>query len=376
MEKRSTFRDWLRQIKELRGYTSKELAIRLGIGSSLVSYYLSGARTPHPRRLPEIAQALHLTDVEYGGLLASFAATSKPTSGAPDSMLTLGQITQVFVDVAVSPVFKQQLFSQIDGVFKQWKIASQRSVRCAVIPLAGWQHRLLPAPYTSRLLAPLINEVTRAGLTRILLVTAPYMRPLLSSTPEWQTACRSEKLDLGFVEQDEPLGLGHAVKLAAQKLNADEPFAVLLPDDLLNVSCLSSMVTAYGNHRCSLVALRDFKSGDQRSHGLAYLDKPLSSPFWTIKLAAEKPGHVDLSPRPVKTIVGRFIFTSEILELLPRLELTDALGELARRGRAAALLYRGAVLTLPRHLLERQIEQALKPWMKQTRVLSMRRAEP
>jgi UTP--glucose-1-phosphate uridylyltransferase len=158
---------------------------------------------------------------------------------------------------------------------------SSQKIRKAVFPAAGLGTRFLPATKATpkEMLAlvdkPLIQygveEAVAAGCTEIIIVTgrgkntiedhfdrSPELEYSLRSrgkTELLKIACGVSKLaKISYVRQPEALGLGHAV-LMAKELVGDEPFAVILPDDIVDakVSCLKQMVDAFEKTQCSIL---------------------------------------------------------------------------------------------------------------------------
>ena len=149
----------------------------------------------------------------------------------------------------------------------------QQKIRKAVIPAAGFGTRFLPATKaTPKEMLPLVDkpliqygveEAVAAGCTDIIIVTGrgkTTMEDHFDRTPELEAALRargkaellkvvcavSKLARISYVRQPEPLGLGHAV-LMAKGLVGNEPFAVILPDDIVDaeVGCMKQMVEAF-----------------------------------------------------------------------------------------------------------------------------------
>ena len=159
-------------------------------------------------------------------------------------------------------------------------------MRKAVIPAAGLGTRFLPATKaTPKEMLPLVDkpgiqyvveEAVRAGITDILIVTGRSKKTLedhfdRSPELEWtlersgkgdaaaQLRALAELADIHFIRQHEPRGLGHAVGMGRHHVG-DEPFAVLLPDDLMaeDSTVLADMVAAHERTGASVLALKRF----------------------------------------------------------------------------------------------------------------------
>src|SRR6202789_850879 len=158
----------------------------------------------------------------------------------------------------------------------------EQKIRKAVIPAAGFGTRFLPATKaTPKEMLPLVDkpliqygveEAVAAGCTDIIIVTArgkTTMEDHFDRTPELEAALRargkaellkvvcavSKLARISYVRQPEPLGLGHAVSMA-KGLVGNEPFAVILPDDIVDaeVGCMKQMVEAFEETNSTILA--------------------------------------------------------------------------------------------------------------------------
>jgi UTP--glucose-1-phosphate uridylyltransferase len=236
-------------------------------------------------------------------------------------------------------------------------------VRKAVIPAAGLGTRFLPASKAiPKEMVPVVDkpaiqyvveECVAAGITDVLVVTgrnksaiedhfdrAPELESNLEAKSKddllKEVRSLAELADVHFVRQREPLGLGHAVSVAHQHVG-DEPFAVLLGDDLMvdDAALLRSMISASAATGRSVIALKRFPPaeisaygcvrpvGPRRDDGLVEFDAIIEKPK-----PEEAPS--DLG------VMGRYVFTPGIFDALDRitpgaggeLQLTDAIGVL------------------------------------------------
>ncbi|MCC6383456.1 MAG: UTP--glucose-1-phosphate uridylyltransferase GalU [Dehalococcoidia bacterium] len=221
------------------------------------------------------------------------------------------------------------------------------TVQKAVIPAAGLGTRFLPATKaTPKEMIPLVDkpgiqyvveEAVRAGITDILIIVGRGKRTVedhFDRLPELEDALiRSGKQEMAdevrriaevanvhFVRQGEPRGLGHAIGVARHHIG-DEPFAVLLPDDLMDESAtvLADMVSAYGRTSSSVIALKEFPPSEISAYGVV---NPAGAPdeHGLVRLAGmvEKPP-ADKAPSSL-AIMGRYLFTPEIFECIDRVE--------------------------------------------------------
>jgi UTP--glucose-1-phosphate uridylyltransferase len=232
-------------------------------------------------------------------------------------------------------------------------------VRKAVIPAAGLGTRFLPATKaTPKEMLPVVDkpgiqyvveEAVAAGITDILIITGRSKRTIedhfdrsleleasLEKSGKHEQAEEMRKLaemaDIHFVRQHQPRGLGHAVGMARQHVG-NEPFVVMLPDDLMaDPSLLTGMLSAYDRTGSSVVALKQFGSPEIGSYGVV---KPEGVPdddgLVRIVDMVEKPKPED-APSDL-AIMGRYLLTPAIFDCIKRLkpgaggelQLTDAM---------------------------------------------------
>ena len=234
-------------------------------------------------------------------------------------------------------------------------------VRTVVVPAAGWGTRFLPATRAvPKELLPLIDkpvihygleEVLNSGLTRAVIVTSPgkaaledYFRPRPELddflADKGKSALLSglnritDGLDISYVTQHEQLGLGHAVLTAADAL-APEPFAVLLPDDVIAsyTPALRQLLDVYDSQQASVLAVQ--RVPKDRISGYGVIDSEQVAPrLHRVKALVEKPNPDD-APSDLG-IVGRYVLTPAILHTLAdtqpgalgEIQLTDAIANL------------------------------------------------
>ena len=240
-----------------------------------------------------------------------------------------------------------------------------RHVRKAVIPAAGLGTRFLPATKSSpKEMLPVVDkpaiqyvveEAVQAGLTDILIITGRTKRAvedhfdrnfelehLLEERGKddllKQVQLVSDLADIHYVRQKEALGLGHAVSVARHHVG-DEPFAVLLSDDIMvdDGALLRSMLSLYEEHGCSAVALQEVPPAEISSYGCAE-SAPSSldaDGVVEIRRIVEKP-RVEDAPSNL-AVIGRYVFTPEIFDALDRIE-PGAGGELQLTDAIALLL--------------------------------------
>ncbi|MGH9456635.1 MAG: UTP--glucose-1-phosphate uridylyltransferase GalU [Thermoanaerobaculia bacterium] len=239
-----------------------------------------------------------------------------------------------------------------------------KPLRTCVFPCAGYGTRFLPATkVVPKEMLPLVDkpviqygveEAIASGLGRVVIITSRGKDSIIDHfdrSIELEASLRErEKRDLletveeiaGLthvigVRQKEQLGLGHAVLQAAPAVG-DEPFAVLLPDDVIlaDPPCLQQMMEVYRETGRPVVALMEVSRDDTRRYGIIAGEK-VGDRLWKVTDMVEKPKE---NPPSQLAIIGRYILPAEIfpiLEKTPRgaggeVQLTDGLRELIRRG--------------------------------------------
>lgn len=231
-------------------------------------------------------------------------------------------------------------------------------VRTAVIPAAGLGTRFLPATKSvpKEMLTVVdrpsiqwvIEEAVAAGVDDIVIITSPHKKPLedhFDRAAELEAALaekgKTELLDevrrlaelatFHFTRQGAPLGLGHAVGMAARHVR-DEPFAVLLPDELLpdGGQTLKRMIEITEQTGESVISLIPTDGPEISNYGCAgYSDR--DGDVVTVDQLVEKPPFAD-APSDLR-ITGRYVLTPDIFEKLERtqpgrggeIQLTDAM---------------------------------------------------
>jgi UTP--glucose-1-phosphate uridylyltransferase len=236
-------------------------------------------------------------------------------------------------------------------------------VRKAVIPVAGLGTRFLPATKTvPKELLPIVDipsiqyvvqEAVDAGIEEIIFVTgrgkdgiedhfdeAPELEQVLADRghPEMVKMLRAiaEMTEVVSVRQKKPLGLGHAV-LCARDLVGDEPFAVLLADDLIDseVPCVRQLLNLFEETQESVIALMQVLESEVPQYGVIK-GKELKPRLYQVDATVEKPAVKDAPSR--LAIIGRYVLRPEIFAILQNLppgrggeiQLTDGLAQLVR----------------------------------------------
>jgi UTP--glucose-1-phosphate uridylyltransferase len=248
-------------------------------------------------------------------------------------------------------------------------------VRKAVFPVAGLGTRFLPAtkaipkemlPIVDRpLVQYAVDEAIAAGIDEMIFVTHRSKRAIedhfdraIELERELEKAGKEALLDqlrsvtparirFSFARQTAPLGLGHAV-WCARHLIGNEPFAVVLPDDLLdgNPPVLAQMVERFQDHGGSVIAVENVRREDTGRYGIV---QPAADSGRTTRILdiVEKPAP-ELAPSTLG-VVGRYVFSPRILDCLEGLEpgagneiqLTDGISRLLAQEPVFAYSYTG-----------------------------------
>lgn len=247
-----------------------------------------------------------------------------------------------------------------------------RPVTKAVIPAAGLGTRFLPAtkampkemlPVVDKpAIQYVVEEAVHAGLVDILMVTGRNKQALENhfdrvwelertlaakgDTGRLEKVMESSDLaDVHYLRQGDPLGLGHAVLKARQHV-AQEPFAVLLGDDIIDEhdTLLVDMIAAHAERDATIIALAEVAPEDAQKFGIATVEAvPGTDDLVRVLDLVEKPA-AGTQPSNL-AIIGRYVLQPEVFEVLERTEpgkggeiqLTDALRELAQTGVAGGV---------------------------------------
>lgn len=251
-------------------------------------------------------------------------------------------------------------------------------VRKAVFPAAGLGTRFLPATKAQpKEMLPLVDkpiiqygveEALAAGCDQIIIVTGRGKQAIedhfdVSYELERMLQDRkktdlleivrriSDLIHVAYVRQKEALGLGHAV-LTARELVGNEPFAVLLADDVIDADppCLKQMIKVFEHTQCSVLATQIVEGKAISAYGVLDVT-PMQGEFagrlYEIRNMVEKP-RVEEAPSNL-AIIGRYILTPTVFETLAQtqagaggeLQLTDGMRLLLKREKMYAYVYEG-----------------------------------
>ena len=237
-----------------------------------------------------------------------------------------------------------------------------KKIRKAIFPVAGLGTRFLPATKaTPKEMLPIVDkpliqfaveEAIEAGLTEMIFVTGRTKRAIedhFDKAYELETELASKnKADLlavvrsvlppgincVYIRQAEPLGLGHAVG-CARDVVGDEPFAVILADDLIDArpGALRQMVECAQRHNGSVLCVEDVPRDRTREYGIVST-QPVGERTERVTAIIEKPAP-EVAPSTL-AVVGRYVLTPRIFEMIAQgrpgaggeIQLTDAISAL------------------------------------------------
>ena len=263
-------------------------------------------------------------------------------------------------------------------------------IKKCLFPAAGYGTRFLPATkagpkemlpiLTKPLLQFGVEEALTAGITQMAFVTGRGKRAIedhfdnsfelesqLSGTSKEhyleEIKAMIEKATFTYVRQRQMLGLGHAI-LTGRSLIGNEPFAVILADDLCDSGTdgvISQMIEIYNKYQCSVIAVKEIPSTEIEKYGIISGDLiDGSNNTYRVTNMIEKPNShelinfledkVNINNVPsFKVILGRYILTPDIFDFLKKIkpsksgeiQLTDALLALAKQGKVIAYKFKG-----------------------------------
>jgi len=238
------------------------------------------------------------------------------------------------------------------------------TVRKAVIPAAGFGTRFLPATKSMpKEMLPIIDkpaihyaveEAVRSGITDIIIITGRGKNAIedyfdhsyeLEHTLELkgkhevlaEIRAISDMANIVYIRQKEPLGLGHAV-LRAKDFIGDEPFAVMLPDDLVvgDTPCIGDMIKIFEKTGKSVILTEEVSPEKVSSYGVVEPVDGTEGESFALKGIVEKP-KTDEAPSN-RAVIGRYVLKPGIFEYLEQtqpgtgneIQLTDAIQELIK----------------------------------------------
>lgn len=268
------------------------------------------------------------------------------------------------------------------------------TIHKAVIPAAGLGTRFLPATKAQpKEMLPIVDkpaiqfiieEALVSGIDEILIITGRNKRAIedhfdrsielelqLEESGKYdllETIREISDIPIHFIRQKETKGLGHAV-LCAKQFIGNEPFAVLLGDDLVDaaVPCLKQLISAWRDVGGTILGCQEVPQDKVSAYGIVDGVKTKEN-IWQAKDMIEKPA-IEEAPSRL-AVLGRYILSPEIFEILEKtppgkggeIQLTDALRVLAAKNAVFAYSFSGRRYDIgdKEGFLEATVEQALK----------------
>jgi UTP--glucose-1-phosphate uridylyltransferase len=250
-----------------------------------------------------------------------------------------------------------------------------KKVKKAIIPAAGLGTRFLPATKAQpKEMLPIVDKPTiqyiveealASGIEQILIIIGRNKEAIadhFDRTPELDmnleskgkdellaiSRSLSEMVDLHFVRQKEAKGLGHAV-LCAKQFVGDEPFAVMLGDDIVyneERPCLGQLIEVYEREQASVLGVQRVEREAVSKYGIIDGDK-IEDRLFTVRDMVEKPP-VEAAPSQ-EAVLGRYVLSPAVFEEIEKtpkgvggeIQLTDALCSLAKKERVLAYDFEG-----------------------------------
>ena len=268
-------------------------------------------------------------------------------------------------------------------------------VRKAIIPAAGLGTRFLPAtkaqpkemlPIVDKpTIQYIIEEAVASGIEEILIITGRNKKSIedhfdksVELEMELEKAGKQEMLelvrgisdmvDIHYIRQKEPRGLGHAIH-CAKSFVGNEPFAVMLGDDVVDseVPCLKQLIDCFNEYKTTILGVQTVSPENVNKYGI--IDGiPIENRVYKVKRLVEKPS-IEEAPSNI-AILGRYIITPQIFEILENtkpgkgneIQLTDALETLIKNEAMYAYDFEGRRYDVGDKLgfLEATVEFALK----------------
>lgn len=247
-------------------------------------------------------------------------------------------------------------------------------VKKAVIPAAGLGTRFLPATKAmAKEMLPIVDKPTiqfiveealKSGIEDILIVTGKAKRPIedhFDANIELETNLREKgktellklveettDVNLHFIRQSHPKGLGHAV-LQAKAFVGNEPFVVMLGDDLMEdeIPLTKQLINDYERTHAATIAVMRVPEAETSKYGIINPGEEVQPGLFNVKNFVEKPAPAD-APSNL-AIIGRYLLTPEIFSILENqepgagneIQLTDAIDTLNKTQRVFAREFKG-----------------------------------
>ncbi|KAA0258409.1 UTP--glucose-1-phosphate uridylyltransferase GalU [Deferribacter autotrophicus] len=249
-----------------------------------------------------------------------------------------------------------------------------KKIRKAVLPVAGFGTRMLPASKAipkemitlvdKPLIQYAVEEAINSGIETIIFVTSRHKKPIEDHFDRFfdleETLSRSGKeeelkkimylancCEFISVRQKEQRGLGDAV-YCAKSIVGDEPFAVILPDDVIlsKEPVIGQLIEQYNEMGGSVIALQEVAPENTSKYGIVSIEEEINDRLFKLNDMVEKPRE---NPPSNFAIIGRYVLTSAVMEnigniesgALGEIQLTDAIKKEAEKGLVYGYKFKG-----------------------------------
>jgi UTP-glucose-1-phosphate uridylyltransferase len=330
-------------LRTVRGQQSAEkFADAIGVQRSYISMLEKGRRKPSRHLVNRVAAYKNLSQGDHTALLHLAGYTEEALPFQEQMVRVIGELN---LDEREADLLVRE-FGAYAMRWHKLRQARSQDVKTAVIPAAGLRAGFLAPASLEMSILHAAREAVRGGIKTVVVVVAPTKEP-----PKFEKI-RALGVEVKAVVQEYPRGLGDAI-LATHPVTSEGPFAVILPVDVNpRLAILRNMIECYKKVRRPIVGVNHLTVGkrEAQSYGSVILDKARideigdsSEPiFQRIRYIAEMSETETVTRAGAsRVIMGRYILTPDVFDVLQstgtnkiteKIEITDALQELRRRG--------------------------------------------
>ena len=377
----------LGQARETAGLSRDALAQRVELDASYIYRIETGARRPSREATLALAEALGVEGESLNtwllaagyapmplltrvrGAVRTRGGKSRPSTESGQSGWDAARWTEWLEAMGLQEAMIRRLLRAMETAGAPGRQEAARTISAAilraaetleapvhkaVIPAAGGQHQIIASHVMQRLLLRAIGEATESGITDIVLVLAPGMvDSLYTPLRDALELAVAPSIKLQCAQQSSPDGLGDAI-LQTEKLIGNEPFAVLLPDDVVRERTgrttypreLRRMMDTFSQQECAhLVAVASVPRSKMPQCGVVKVGaKEIAPNVFSASQLIEKPdlSHPIFRSDRIYGIVGRYLLRPEIFRTLRKLkekrerpvQITTALEHLRQEGQS------------------------------------------
>jgi hypothetical protein len=361
------FMQWCRKFQGAR--SNKEMAAAFDVSVPAYNNYRNAIRRPHLERGIAIADKLLLRGLERDEFFAALRRCQEESPNTDAVGVAILKIAAQIVSAGTAqdrtPTVRDVLRSRLQEALQSWS-AAQGEVQAAIVPIAGWQAELLASKWVAEFIAVMVHEARAANIRHVVAVVRPGMPTMLRQERCLQQYAADMTLDLR--EQSGPRGLGGAILQGAGAIPSKKPFAVLLPDEFPEASCLQRMIQQFVATAAPVVAMiAPPENAPTTTRGFARIPAGNTTVNPQLNHILEKPRRLTpIEPdERYMLVLGRYILTWDVVRELQRLadqapsmpvELTDALANLIASRKAVV----GHILSARPPRLSTQIRRQIR----------------